>query len=96
MVFFGIDPFKIALYGHLSILYLCQASKKPIVILKLEFAKAFDTVEHEAWRGNDPSGPHIGLPGSWQGRSPLERYMKPGRPSTSTWSRRQKLLVNPN
>jgi hypothetical protein len=29
-------------------LYLCQASKKPIVILKLDFAKAFDTVEHEA------------------------------------------------
>jgi hypothetical protein len=29
-------------------LYLCQASKKPIVILKLDFAKAFDTIEHEA------------------------------------------------
>jgi hypothetical protein len=29
-------------------LYLCQASKKPIVILKLDFAKAFDTVEHAA------------------------------------------------
>jgi hypothetical protein len=28
-------------------LYLCQASKKPIVIPKLDFAKAFDTVEHE-------------------------------------------------
>jgi hypothetical protein len=29
-------------------LYLCQASKKPIVIVKLDFAKAFDTIEHDA------------------------------------------------
>jgi hypothetical protein len=29
-------------------LYLCQLSKRPIVILKLDFAKAFDTIEHEA------------------------------------------------
>jgi hypothetical protein len=29
-------------------LYLCQASKRPIIILKLDFAKAFDTIEHEA------------------------------------------------
>jgi hypothetical protein len=28
-------------------IYLCHASKKPIVILKLDFAKAFDTIEHE-------------------------------------------------
>jgi hypothetical protein len=27
---------------------LCQLSKKPIVILKLDVAKAFDTIEHEA------------------------------------------------
>jgi hypothetical protein len=29
-------------------LYLCQVSKKLIIILKLDFAKAFGTIEHEA------------------------------------------------
>jgi hypothetical protein len=38
----------------------------------------------------------ISLPGSCQGRSLLEGYIKPAWPSTLTWSRRQKLLVNPN
>jgi hypothetical protein len=47
-------------------------------------------------RGYDPSVLDIGLPGSCQGRSPLEGYMKPTRPSTLTWGKRQKILVNPN
>jgi hypothetical protein len=29
-------------------IYQCQLSKKPILIVKLDFAKAFDTIEHEA------------------------------------------------
>jgi hypothetical protein len=29
-------------------IYLCQLSRKPILIVKLDFAKAFDTIEHEA------------------------------------------------
>jgi hypothetical protein len=32
----------------------------------------------------------------FQERSPLEGYKKPARPNTPIWSRRQKLLVNPN
>jgi hypothetical protein len=28
-------------------LHLCQSSKNPIIIIKLDFAKAFDTIEHE-------------------------------------------------
>jgi hypothetical protein len=28
-------------------LYLCQVSKKPIIISKLDFVKAIDTIEHE-------------------------------------------------
>jgi hypothetical protein len=49
-----------------------------------------------AHQGMTPRVLDINLPGSCQGRSPLEGYMKPARPNTSTWSRRQKLLVNPN
>jgi hypothetical protein len=30
-----------------------------------------------------------GIPGSYQGRNPLEEYMNPTRPNTPTWSRRQ-------
>jgi hypothetical protein len=29
-------------------IFQCQQSKKPILIIKLDFAKAFDTIEHEA------------------------------------------------
>jgi hypothetical protein len=29
-------------------IYLCQASQNLIIILKLDFAKAFDTIEHES------------------------------------------------
>jgi hypothetical protein len=36
------------------------------------------------------------IPAIGQGRSPLKEYMKPARPNMPTWSRRQKLFVNPN
>jgi hypothetical protein len=29
-------------------IYHCQRSKKPILIVKLDFAKSFDTIEHDA------------------------------------------------
>ena len=29
-------------------LYQCQASKRPVIILKIDFEKAFDTIEYEA------------------------------------------------
>jgi hypothetical protein len=33
---------------YFEYLYRCHVLKKPIVIIKLDFAKAFDTIEHEA------------------------------------------------
>lgn len=36
---------KISLHGPMNI-YQCQHSKREIVILKLDFTKAFDTIEH--------------------------------------------------
>jgi retron-type reverse transcriptase len=32
-------------------IHQCKASKKPVVILKLDFKKAFDTIEHEVIYG---------------------------------------------
>jgi hypothetical protein len=43
------ELFRIVLHGLLNIyIYQCKHSKQKIVILKLDFTKAFDTIEHFA------------------------------------------------
>jgi hypothetical protein len=70
--------------------------RRSIDTISCYFDQVLYAIGEIRWRGYDPSVLDIGLPGSCQGRSPLEGYTKPARPSTSTWSRRQELLVNPN
>lgn len=47
MAFSKGEPFRIASDGS-SYIYQCQASGNGTFILKLDFAKAFDTIEHAA------------------------------------------------
>ena len=36
-------------HSLLSIFFQCKASKKPTIILKLDFEKAFGSIEHESF-----------------------------------------------
>jgi hypothetical protein len=56
-------------------------------------------IDHNPTASDEGTTPWVltfSIPAIDQEGSPLKGYMKPARPSTLTWSRRQKLLVNPN